>query len=76
MLKSTFKKISARARLILVHSPRYKEETEFYRFTPPDPMEYDPVRDEQRPPWERNKKEKQKGLVQTWKVPGIKVDVS
>lgn len=51
----------------------YKEDTEFYRHTPPDPLSQPPPMTnygvEIRPQQHFNT-----GLVQTWPVPGIKID--
>lgn len=55
----------------------YKEDTEFYRHTPPDPLSQPPPMNnygvEIRPP-QQQPHHFNTGLVQTWPVPGIKID--
>lgn len=64
----------------------YKEETEFYRYTPPDPLtQAPPMHDYGQYGNNRNQQQQQQQLTQkqynqeagqvlTWKVPGIKID--
>ena len=59
----------------------YKEDTEFYRHTPPDPLSQPPPMTTYGQPPQFNRKSfpsqrhmQNTGLVQTWPVPGIKID--
>ena len=58
----------------------YKEDTEFYRHTPPDPLSQPPPMTGYGNPPSFNLNYPtnpiSSGLVQTWPVPGIKIDVS
>ena len=58
----------------------YKQDTEFYRHTPPDPLNQPPPMTGYGNPPSFNLNYPthpiNSGLVQTWPVPGIKIDVS
>ena len=62
----------------------YKEDTEFYRHTPPDPSsQAPPMSPHGQQPYYNERglqvhhpEPNLNGLVQTWPVPGIKIDVS
>ena len=54
----------------------YKEDTEFYRFTPENHNKRYHNTDQYWITQQRRRNQPRGGQVQTWRVPGIKIDVS